>query len=69
MLAAVMNSIFLQATMGSIGMPTRVQTAFHVIGCRTIHPPKSSQTFRERKGGYICCWAWEPAALGCAESK
>ncbi|KAG2603489.1 hypothetical protein PVAP13_5KG775150 [Panicum virgatum] len=30
MLATVMNSIFLQATMGSIGIPTRVQTAFRM---------------------------------------
>ncbi|KAL6288358.1 hypothetical protein ACE6H2_005868 [Prunus campanulata] len=30
MLATVMNSIFLQATMESIGIPTRVQTAFRM---------------------------------------
>ncbi|KAL1341584.1 hypothetical protein AAHE18_09G097700 [Arachis hypogaea] len=29
-LATVMNAIFLQATMESIGIPTRVQTAFHM---------------------------------------
>ncbi|GER29639.1 uridylate kinase [Striga asiatica] len=29
-LATVMNAIFLQATMGSIGIPTRVQTAFRM---------------------------------------
>lgn len=30
MLATVMNAIFLQATMESIGIPTRVQTAFRM---------------------------------------
>jgi len=46
----------------------------YVRGSRTIHPPKSSQTFREMKGCYICCWARNPffttdtaGALRCAE--
>uniref|UniRef100_A0A6N2L8I0 Cysteine proteinase inhibitor n=1 Tax=Salix viminalis TaxID=40686 RepID=A0A6N2L8I0_SALVM len=51
-LASVMNATFLKATMESIGISKRVQTAFRMS-------EKCRQTFGKRKGCDFRSWNWE----------
>ncbi|KAL1339773.1 hypothetical protein AAHE18_U064600 [Arachis hypogaea] len=75
MLATVMNAIFLQATMESIGIPTRVQTAFHMS--EVAEPYIRRRAVRHLEKGRVVIFAAgtgnpffttdTAAALRCAE--
>jgi uridylate kinase len=77
MLATVMNAIFLQATMESIGIPTRVQTAFRMS--EVAEPYIRRRAVRHLEKGRVVIFAAgtgnpffttdTAAALRCAESK
>ena len=77
MLATVMNAIFLQATMESIGIPTRVQTAFRMS--EVAEPYIRRRAIRHLEKGRVVIFAAgtgnpffttdTAAALRCAESK
>ncbi|KAK4786483.1 hypothetical protein SAY86_003172 [Trapa natans] len=77
MLATVMNSIFLQATMESIGIPTRVQTAFRMS--EVAEPYIRRRAVRHLEKGRVVIFAAgtgnpffstdTAAALRCAESE
>ena len=77
MLATVMNAIFLQATMESIGIPTRVQTAFRMS--EVAEPYISRRAVRHLEKGRVVIFAAgtgnpffttdTAAALRCAESE
>lgn len=76
MLATVMNAIFLQATMESIGIPTRVQTAFRMS--EVAEPYIRRRAVRHLEKGRVVIFAAgtgnpffttdTAAALRCAES-
>jgi uridylate kinase len=76
MLATVMNAIFLQATMESIGIPTRVQTAFRMS--EVAEPYIRRRAIRHLEKGRVVIFAAgtgnpffttdTAAALRCAES-
>ncbi|KAG9444388.1 hypothetical protein H6P81_015728 [Aristolochia fimbriata] len=75
MLATVMNAIFLQATMESIGIPTRVQTAFRMA--EVAEPYIRRRAIRHLEKGRVVIFAAgtgnpffttdTAAALRCAE--
>ncbi|CAD5323466.1 unnamed protein product [Arabidopsis thaliana] len=75
MLATVMNAIFLQATMESIGIPTRVQTAFRMS--EVAEPYIRRRAIRHLEKGRVVIFAAgtgnpffttdTAAALRCAE--
>ncbi|RZC45889.1 hypothetical protein C5167_038831 [Papaver somniferum] len=75
MLATVMNAIFLQATMESIGIPTRVQTAFRMS--EVAEPYIRRRAVRHLEKGRVVIFAAgtgnpffttdTAAALRCAE--
>lgn len=77
MLATVMNAIFLQATMESIGIPTRVQTAFRMS--EVAEPYIRRRAVRHLEKGRVVIFAAgtgnpffttdTAAALRCAESE
>ncbi|KAF3771906.1 Uridylate kinase [Nymphaea thermarum] len=76
MLATVMNAIFLQATMESIGIPTRVQTAFRMS--EVAEPYIRRRAIRHLEKGRVVIFAAgtgnpffttdTAAALRCAEN-
>lgn len=76
MLATVMNAIFLQATMESLGVPTRVQTAFRMS--EVAEPYIRRRAVRHLEKGRVVIFAAgtgnpffttdTAAALRCAES-
>jgi len=75
MMATVMNAIFLQATMESIGIPTRVQTAFRIS--EVAEPYIRRRAIRHLEKGRVVIFAAgtgnpffttdTAAALRCAE--
>ena len=75
-LATVMNAIFLQATMESLGVPTRVQTAFRMS--EVAEPYIRRRAVRHLEKGRVVIFAAgtgnpffttdTAAALRCAES-
>ncbi|KAL0676444.1 hypothetical protein Bca4012_004425 [Brassica carinata] len=77
MMATVMNAIFLQATMESIGIPTRVQTAFRMS--EVAEPYIRRRAIRHLEKGRVVIFAAgtgnpffttdTAAALRCAESQ
>ena len=77
MMATVMNAIFLQATMESIGIPTRVQTAFRIS--EVAEPYIRRRAIRHLEKGRVVIFAAgtgnpffttdTAAALRCAESE
>ncbi|KAF8405857.1 hypothetical protein HHK36_007934 [Tetracentron sinense] len=76
MLATIMNAIFLQATMESIGIPTRVQTAFRMS--EVAEPYIRRRAVRHLENGRVVIFAAgtgnpffitdTAAALHCAEN-
>ena len=77
MMATVMNAIFLQATMESIGIPTRVQTTFRIS--EVAEPYIRRRAIRHLEKGRVVIFAAgtgnpffttdTAAALRCAESE
>ena len=47
MLATVLNALALQDSLEKLGVPTRVQTAIEMRGCRTIHSKAGYPPSRE----------------------